>query len=265
MKNELIKVIETKKGNQAVDARDLHEFLEVGTRYNDWIKRHINNYNFDEGIDYVCRNYDNDGCLLKNEYLVLSAIQKVEYILTIDTAKEIAMVSKTERGSQARKYFIKVEKDFRAQQHKPKQLSPNELILSLAQTNVEQEKKMIELESKVNQQEQIVNRVIENQEKAIKVIEALPQLEVTEDVPDITTRKVISKYISAVSLTKNIDHQRIWRHIYKMFDATYNINVYIRATNRSMTKLDYIEQSGRIDKLYALLMKLYPMKNNIIE
>lgn len=261
--NELVKIINTPKGNQAVDARDLCEFLEVGTRFNDWINRLINKYDFIEETDYTIRYYDAEGRLLKNEYLVSSTIQRIEYVLRLDTAKEIAMISNTEKGKEIRKYFISVEKAFREQskQLSPKQLSPNELILSLAQNNVQQEKQLLVLKAKFNEYEKKVNMIVEVQDEAIKVIEEMERLpEPIEEVPEIKTRKLITKYINAICLSKNITQQRVWQHIYKQFDARYNINVYVRANNRKTTKLEYLEKNGYIDKLYSLVVLLYPIR-----
>lgn len=50
--NELIR-IEVRDGQQLVSGRELYEFLEVGTRYNDWINRIIERYNFIENKDFV--------------------------------------------------------------------------------------------------------------------------------------------------------------------------------------------------------------------
>ena len=50
---ELIKVTTNDKGQQLVSARELHEFLEVKSRFNDWITNRINKYEFEFEIDYT--------------------------------------------------------------------------------------------------------------------------------------------------------------------------------------------------------------------
>lgn len=90
-------------GIQAVTGRDLHTFLEVTTRYNDWITRLIEKYGFIEGQDYV----------LKNEYVPGGNGRQYEqsnHILTMDMAKEISMVQNNSQGRQARQYFIECER-----------------------------------------------------------------------------------------------------------------------------------------------------------
>ena len=49
---DLIKITTNNKGQQLVSARELHEFLEVKTRYNDWFSRMIA-YGFEESVDFI--------------------------------------------------------------------------------------------------------------------------------------------------------------------------------------------------------------------
>lgn len=98
---ELIKVTE-EKGNQLVNARDLHLFLEVKTSFADWIKRMLE-YGFEENEDYSTNLKKENRQTLK------------EYALTLDTAKEISMLQRSDKGKQARKYFIDCEKKMKSQ------------------------------------------------------------------------------------------------------------------------------------------------------
>ena len=99
---ELINVRE-ENGQQLVSARELHEFLEVKTRFNDWINGRIKKYDFIENIDYIAIT----------EKKVTAQGNESEYkdfAITIDMAKELSMVENSDKGSQARKYFIQCEK-----------------------------------------------------------------------------------------------------------------------------------------------------------
>ncbi|MNC09007.1 Phage antirepressor protein KilAC domain protein [compost metagenome] len=102
--NELIPVYQTDAGERIVDGRELHEFLNVGTRFNDWIFRQLEKYGFIEGEDF---------------YSVLSKTSengrpRTDYILKLDVAKELAMVENNEQGRKARRYFIEVEKKLKS-------------------------------------------------------------------------------------------------------------------------------------------------------
>lgn len=98
--NELIK-IEERNGQQLVSGRDLHEFLEMKTEFKIWISRIIEKYNFIENKDFI-RVYQKCNTLGGEQ-------EKVDYLLTVPTAKEISMVSNTKKGKIARQYFIKCE------------------------------------------------------------------------------------------------------------------------------------------------------------
>ncbi|EEU33025.1 hypothetical protein HMPREF0946_01098 [Fusobacterium vincentii 3_1_36A2] len=99
--NELIK-IEIKNNQQLVSGRELHKFLEVGTRYNDWINRIIEKYNFIENKDFITITQ-------KRVTAQGNETEFDDHLMTIAMAKEIAMVSNTEKGKEARIYFIKCE------------------------------------------------------------------------------------------------------------------------------------------------------------
>lgn len=96
--NELIK-IEEKNGEQLVSARELHKFLEVTERFQQWIDKKIEKYNFIENKDYI-------GCKFFN---TLAKQELQDYLLKIPMAKELAMLQNNEKGKQAREYFIKCE------------------------------------------------------------------------------------------------------------------------------------------------------------
>ena len=100
--DELIPLTE-REGAQAVMGRDLHAFLEVGRDYTNWFKQMVG-YGFAEGQDFTPN-------LAKT-----SGRPRQDHIISLDMAKEIAMIQRTEKGKQARQYFIEVEKRHRQAQ-----------------------------------------------------------------------------------------------------------------------------------------------------
>ena len=136
--NELIKITTNEVGEPTVLGRELHEFLGVTTRYNDWFPRMVE-YGFTEGKDFN---------LLKNEQVRFEGNREVtreliDHLLTIDMAKELAMIQRTDRGKQARQYFIQVEKDYN---------SP-EKIMARALRIAEKELSTLKLETKIQAQQ----------------------------------------------------------------------------------------------------------------
>lgn len=101
MFEELIKV---NKENNTVSARELHKFLEIRTRFNDWFERMIN-YGFEENSDFRLVTQKRVTNNPKNPYTI-----ETDYEITLDMAKELSMIQRTEKGKQARQYFIQCEK-----------------------------------------------------------------------------------------------------------------------------------------------------------
>lgn len=99
--NMLIPITED-AGKRAVNARDLHIFLESKQQFADWIKNRIRQYDFIENQDYqVFHN------LMNNPN---GGRPTTEFALSIDMAKELSMVEGNEKGKEARRYFIACEK-----------------------------------------------------------------------------------------------------------------------------------------------------------
>lgn len=90
-----------------VSARELHEFLEVKTEFRHWFPR-MTEYGFAEGTDF--NPFKNDRVQMEGGRSVTRTVDDAQ--LTIDMAKEICMIQRTEKGKQARQYFIQLEKDW---------------------------------------------------------------------------------------------------------------------------------------------------------
>ncbi|EFJ4043871.1 TPA: phage antirepressor Ant [Escherichia coli] len=108
MTSQLIPVFNGTISNETtllVSARDLHTFLDVGKRFASWIVERIAEYGFVENQDFM---------------IISQVREKIgrgrpakDYHLTLDTAKELAMVERNEKGRQIRRYFIECEKKLR--------------------------------------------------------------------------------------------------------------------------------------------------------
>ena len=145
--NEIIKVTQDNNGNSVVSGRDLHEFLEVNTQYTKWFNR-MAEYGFTENVDFAV--------IVKNVYddTAFGSTRKItDHALTLDMAKEISMIQRTDKGKQARQYFIEVEKAFKEQYRLP-QTPEEKLALTMEVTTRinkrlgKVEEKIIEIENK---------------------------------------------------------------------------------------------------------------------
>lgn len=98
---ELIKVT-TKNDTQVVSARELYKGLEIAQRFSRWVS---NNWDmFEEGVDYV-------PCTLSTQQNQYGGIKELDdYTITIDMAKQLAMMARSEKGKQYRLYFLELER-----------------------------------------------------------------------------------------------------------------------------------------------------------
>ncbi|KYU17227.1 antA/AntB antirepressor family protein, partial [Escherichia coli] len=110
MTSQLIPVFNGTIANETtllVNARDLHTFLGVGKRFASWITERIAEYGFVENQDYILVSPNRE---IKGRG---GDRRSKDYHLTLDTAKETAMVERNEKGRQIRRYFIECEKKLR--------------------------------------------------------------------------------------------------------------------------------------------------------
>lgn len=94
---------------QTIDARDLHAFLEVSKDFSDWIKAQISRARLVENRDYVALRV----FAQKGENLT-GGRPRIEYALTLEAGKHIAMMSGTDKGFEVREYFIECERRAKA-------------------------------------------------------------------------------------------------------------------------------------------------------
>ncbi|MDY6904107.1 MAG: antA/AntB antirepressor family protein [Thermodesulfobacteriota bacterium] len=107
MEKALVRIRQEQVGEhtEAVVARELHEFLEVGRDFSNWMRARIAEYGWREGTDYEV--FAHFGENLKG------GRPAAEYLISLDMAKELCMVERNEKGRQARRYFIEAEKKLR--------------------------------------------------------------------------------------------------------------------------------------------------------
>lgn len=102
IENELVPVYETNTGEKVVYGSELHEVLGVKSRYREWIDRRLTDIDAVEYEDFEA-----------TEISAPSGQTKKDHIIKLDTAKEMAMLERNEKGKQVRRYFIQVEKKFK--------------------------------------------------------------------------------------------------------------------------------------------------------
>ena len=231
--NELIKIATNEQGLKVVSARELYEFLEPKTEFSKWCLRMFE-YGFEGDRDYVQVAVKNDDNLKGGRSTI------IDYALTLDAAKEIAMLQRTERGKQARLYFIACEKELK-QLVKP--ISAAELQLQQAQLLVDIERKQIEFDNRLKAIEDSRNKATE---------ELLIAERSTEVIPEETTRVKIRRLINQYCNAKNADHRSVWHVIYDRLYYRYGVSLRAVVKKKNESTLDVAERLGHLDKIWAI-------------
>ena len=212
--NELINVTLNENHEPVVSARQLHETLEVKTEYKKWFKR-MAEYGFAENEDYL---------RVTQKCPTLGGLQdRTDHIIKLDMAKEIAMIQRTDKGKEVRKYFIQVEKDFN---------SP-EKIMARALLMADKKIKLLESENE--------NLLIELEE-ANKNADYLDLILQTKD--SLTITQIAQDYgISARKMNQILKQERIQRIVNGQWVlyAKYLAKGYV-----SSRTFDYMGKDGKI-------------------
>lgn len=238
-----MKIIETglipiyeNNSKQVVDARGLHEFLQVSSKFADWIRNRIEKYEFIEGEDYesLSINLENGG-------------RMIQYVLTLDTAKEIAMVENNEKGRIIRKYFIEVEK-----RHVLKPMTQMELTAAIAQNQVEIERKVLTLDTKINK-----------------------ALEVFTKATEPSWKESMNTILNGMVQTNGLSYQQFKGDLYAELDRIACVDISGRQTRlrnrmkqqghtstdiKAVTKLDIIDHDPKLRIIFEGIIRKYQAK-----
>ena len=213
--NELINITLNENHEPVISARQLHKTLEVKKRFSAWLEQNIKT--FVEGYDFtsVPGGTPVKGGNGSTQYLD-------DYALSLDTAKHLAMMSKTDKGKEVRQYFIQVEKDFNS----PEKIMARALLMA--------DKKIKLLES------QNENLLIELEE-ATKNADYLSLILQTKD--SLTITQIAQDYgMSARKMNQLLKRERIQRTVNGQWVlyAKYLAKGY--ATSRTF---DYVGKDGK--------------------
>lgn len=105
IENELVPVYETSTGEKVVNGRELHSVLQSKQDFSTWAKARLKECDAIENEDYD---------LFHNSVEQVSGTKhRIDYIIKLDTAKEMAMLERNEKGKQVRRYFIQIEKKYK--------------------------------------------------------------------------------------------------------------------------------------------------------
>ncbi|MCT2893953.1 antA/AntB antirepressor family protein [Lacticaseibacillus paracasei] len=239
--NELIKTITRDDGTIAVSGRELHDFLKVGKDFSSWFKD-MAEYGFEVGKDFspISVKTPNGGR------------PRIEYVMTLDMAKEVAMIQRTDRGKQARQYFIEIDK----QAHRDMTgLSPaTRAAVAATQALAAQERRLNRVDAKVDAISDIVS------------------------ISTMDWRRATRDIITKIAHMRGDDYQATRKDIYKDVEQRGGYSLSTRLTNlrnrmagegqslskRNKTnKVDVIGNDKRLIEIYMAVVKDHAIKYRV--
>lgn len=227
---EIIRITTNEQGSQVVSAKELYQFLGFElANWKRWAKKNIEQNTFAiENVDWfllIIKTSSNNG------------IMSNDYALSLDFSKRLAMMARTEKGEQARQYFLDCERKA------TRVLSPAEQLLANAQMLVDIERKQNEMDSRLRNIEESRNKATEALLLAERSTEALP-----EETTRAKIRRIINQYCNA----KNADQRSVWHVIYDRLYYRYGISLRAIKKQRKESTLDVAERLGHLDKIFVI-------------
>lgn len=240
---ELIKISVDEQGLSVVSARDLYSFLGVKKQFADWIKNRIDKYGLQEGQDYTTFSLIGE-----------KGRPTLEYALTLDAAKELAMVEGNAKGKEARQYFITAEKNLRQlTNHTP--LTTEQMLVQLAS---QQAKLLTNQQEQLNQLRADVEMIMTTGHRPAPMRPPVGKQLGLPGIPQPTAirpmRQVIASRVNDYSGRFGVTAQETYTYLYRRLFDVYGINTYRLQRIGNESILDALERYGHLDRLYSLVM-----------
>lgn len=246
--NDLININYEGSDRPTVMGRELHEALEVKEKYTQWFKR-MCEYGFSENSDYIMLSEKTETNNPKNP-----TAEIINHQLTLDMAKEICMIQRSEKGKQCRQYFIEVEKRYNSRQLP--QMSQMEMIAGIANGCVELEKRQSALEQRLDSIGEVIALDVNSWRRDSKQL-----------ISKIATKMGRFDYLKDVNT-----------EIYRLVEERAGVSLSTRLTNKrnrmagegvckskrdKLTKVDIIADDKKLIEIYIAIVKEMAVKNGI--
>ncbi|MBO0953249.1 antA/AntB antirepressor family protein [Fibrella sp. HMF5405] len=236
---DLLQITTGVTGSPTVSAREFHTFLQVKSKFIDWFRNRVEKYGFVEGQDFV--RVTQERVTLGGEgfskNLEKGGRPEIDYALTLDMAKELAMVQNNSQGRAARQYFIDCEKRLRAiAGAAPAPASTTDPAL---------------LQLLTRQQAQI-DRL---QHTVDGMLHQRPPLTQPGNPPQpVRLRQLITRQIGAYAVRTNLTLRDTYAYFYQRLLAVHGIDVFALGKPLSGSFLDALDQAGHLRCLYTLVI-----------
>lgn len=237
--NELLKIEINDNQEQTVSGRDLHMFLGIETPYTKWFERMLQ-YGFEEGKDYTDKNVSVLSEKREREYT------QVDHIMKLDMAKELCMLSRNEKGKQARHYFLEVEREWNS----PEKVMARALVI--ANNRIE----TLALENTM--QKQVIAEFKPIKEYVDTILASEDTLSITQIAADYgMSAKSLNKILNEEKIIHNVSGQWILykKHMNKGYTRSETLEVNRKDGSKKVVMQTRWTQKGRL-KIHELLTAL---------
>lgn len=239
--NNLIEIQVNENQEQTFSGRELHMFLGVDTKYNDWIQRMLQ-YGFEDGQDFN---------LLKKEQVQIEGKREVrreiaDHIMKLDMAKELCMLTRNEKGKQARHYFLEVERDWNS----PEKVMARALVIANKQIDT------LKLENTV--QRQVIAEFKPIKEYVDTILSSEDTVTITQIAADYgLSAKALNKILNEQGLIRKVGGQWVLysNHMQKGYTKSETIDVTRSDGSIKVVMNTKWTQKGRL-KIHELLTLL---------
>ena len=239
--NNLIEMQVNENQEQTISGRELHMFLGVDTKYNDWIQRMLQ-YGFEDGQDFN---------LLKKEQVQIEGKREVrreiaDHIMKLDMAKELCMLTRNEKGKQARHYFLEVERDWNS----PEKVMARALVIANKQIDT------LKLENTV--QRQVIAEFKPIKEYVDTILSSEDTVTITQIAADYgLSAKALNKILNEQGLIRKVGGQWVLysNHMQKGYTKSETIDVTRSDGSIKVVMNTKWTQKGRL-KIHELLTLL---------
>lgn len=231
----IVPVYETSTGEKVVYGTELHKTLEVATPYKDWYKRRFNDIDAVEDEDYSLAQI----CAKPQ-----GGRPNAEHIIKLDIAKEMAMLERNEKGRQVRRYFIQLEKKYKA-------------VRDGVEKQMQGMMKFIEAQERFNEQQMEIN---EKQTRAIDAVLSKigtfegKSIQGTDRNPFVLQKEIIdqrievlNKLVDQVAALCGMDRSRVLHYMYQKLQEHFGISL-----NPYLSVMQYENVYSRLCNLHVI-------------
>lgn len=259
IENDLVPVYETDKGIKVVYGKDLHKSLEVKTDFSTWVKRRFSECDAEENKEFELLPIFGEN--------PMGGRPQTEYIIKLDTAKEMAMLERNDKGKQVRKYFIAVEEKYKQGVVDRSQLSPQlQSLYGLIETQARQELEQKRIAEEQKKQSEQIQKV----EDTVTTIKEI----LTEPIGD--WKAEINSRVREISIKSGVDYQTLYGQLYGELETTAHCSLKRLQDNKkarmekagntktaikdATTKIAIIFEKPQLKAIFENIVKRYAMK-----